>query len=157
MQGIGYFYRSALKLVTPNYDIRQYMAPSEPSNKNSEVVMWLDTSQVAIGNYESSRDIRSTDDQPREQTDWLFGTVTNWSRLIDLDEVDDEFLKDGWLVEGEGKTFIITVTKHKDRGYTATQIGGFRMIDGQRYHCLRIVLHKGRKRAEAQLVFDFVY
>lgn len=75
--------------------------------------------------------------------------------------MDDEFMKEGWL-EGdeekggpEGETHVENFGDNEERGWTARQVWGFAMVDGERYYTRRIVTTKGDKVLKVRLVYNF--
>lgn len=82
-------------------------------------------------------------------------------RYIKISEIDgggDPFLKQDWLEEGEGDKkgdVIESFTESKNNGWTAYQIWGFSMVNGQRHHVRRIYSKKGTEEHRIRLVYDF--
>ncbi|KAL7824198.1 hypothetical protein V8C26DRAFT_385231 [Trichoderma gracile] len=154
LQGIGYITRKAIGLATITIEVRQYEGPPSPPNTSTDPVTHIDIVQSA-SKLSSTQENRCMDGFTRGHTDWLFGTVEGSSRWVSLDEVADEFLKKGWEVEGEGKSFITNVAKNAERGWVAEQVWGFQIVDGERRYCRHVVVTKGEERAQIRLVYDF--
>jgi len=82
------------------------------------------------------------------------------TRWLTLDEVDDDFLKDGWL-EGEEENGGPNGERHvqgyvvAEKGWTGNQIWGFAIIDGERYYTRRVVIAKGEEVLKARLVYNW--
>jgi len=94
--------------------------------------------------YTGTTERRVLHGNEREHTDYLFGTVTSISKRIPFkpspsEEVaENAFLREGWTadtIEGE-KGVIYTRASSKtevsNRVWTAEQVWGFEMIDGER-------------------------
>ncbi|KAJ5971961.1 uncharacterized protein N7479_001879 [Penicillium vulpinum] len=62
---------------------------------------------------------------------------------------------EGFLAEeGEG-AFLQSWVVNSESGWTAEQVWGFEIIDGERRHTRRVVISKGGKVASARLVYAF--
>jgi hypothetical protein len=153
LQGIGFLLRKGIGLATVTLTINQYEAPPKPPHTSSDIVTHIDIEQSASG-LSSTQENRCLDNQHRDHTDWLFGTVRGQSRWVTLDEIDDAHLKKGWLVEGDNK-FVYSLAESQDNGWTATQIWGFKMVEGERRHCRNLLVKKGDKRVEISFVYDW--
>jgi hypothetical protein len=141
-------------MASVTLDVNQYEAPPKPPNTSSDIFTHIDIEQTASG-LSSTHERRCVDDVWRDHSDWLFGNVTGKTRWVSLDEVDDEHLKKGWEIEGEGKAFILSQVDSKDNGWIARQIWGFQIIEGERRYCRNIVVTKGEERVTARLVYDY--
>ncbi|KAK7419316.1 hypothetical protein QQZ08_010899 [Neonectria magnoliae] len=155
LQGIGYLVRKPIGYASISLDVNQYTAPPKAPNTSTDVVTHIDIVQSASG-LTSTQENRCLDATFREHSDWLFGSVKGLSTFVSLDEVDDEFLKKDWLVEGEGKTLVKSYVESQDNGWIATQIWGFQNIGGERRYCRRIVVTKGDQRVQVLFVYDYV-
>jgi hypothetical protein len=154
LQGIGFLLRKAIGLATVTLTINQYEAPPKPPNQSTEIYTHLDIEQSASG-LTSTQENRCLDNEFREHTDWLFGTVRGQSRWVSLDEIEDAHLKKGWNVEGEGKTFVFSHVINEANGWTATQVWGFQTVNGERRHCRNLLVAKEGKRVELRFVYDY--
>ncbi|KAK2054048.1 hypothetical protein LY76DRAFT_597331 [Colletotrichum caudatum] len=162
LQGIGWMTRKAIGLATVTLTVKQYTAPPSPPGQGTEPVTHIDVDQVATGGLKGTSEERCLDFEFREHSDWMFGTVRGQSKWMSLDEIEDEFLKKGWL-EGEaettgpgGKGHIYSHVESIDNGWTATQVWGFQTINGERRHARNILVQKGDKRVEIRLVYDWL-
>lgn len=135
-------------------DVNEYEAPPKPPNTSTDIFTHIDIEQTAAG-LSSTHERRCIDDTWRDHSDWLFGDVTGKTRWVSLDEVDDDFLKTGWEAAVEGKGYITSEVKSKDKGWVAKQIWGFQVIDGVRYYCRNIAVTKGSERVTVRLVYDY--
>lgn len=153
VQGIGYLTRAGIGLATITIDVKVYEAPPTPPNTSTEPVTHIDIVQSASG-LSTSRENRCLDYTFRGHSDFLFGDIRGRSTWVSLDEVDDEFLREGWEVT-EGKTFVKSQAENVGKGWVATQIWGFQVINGERRYCRNIVVTKGKERATTRLVYDF--
>ncbi|TAQ90996.1 hypothetical protein B7494_g739 [Chlorociboria aeruginascens] len=151
LQGVGWFTRKAISLSTITLHTKQYT-----DDKNT---VHIDIDQTLSGGISGTSERRTLDWTEREHEDHIFGKLTGKTRWLDLDAVEDPYMKDGWLSEGEqsgpgGETHIETFVENKDGGWTADQIWGFVIIDGVRYYTRRVVVKKGEVVVKARLVYD---
>ncbi|QPH00313.1 hypothetical protein C2857_003740 [Epichloe festucae Fl1] len=153
IQGIGYVIRTAISYATITITVNQYEAPPKPPNESTETFTHIDINQSASG-LTSTQENRCVDDTEREHSDWLFGTVKGRTKWVSLDEVEDTYLKNGWEVEGDGK-FILGHVENQDSGWTADQLWGFQIVNGERRYCRNTVVAKGDQRAEFRLVYSY--
>ena len=154
IQGIGYLVRKGVGLATITIDVNQYEAPPKAPSTADGTFTHIDIEQSASG-LSSTKEARCLDDLPRDHSDWLFGNVKGQSSWVSVDDITDEYLKKGWLSEGEGKTLIRSHVVSQDNGWTATQIWGFQDINGERRYCRNIVIAKGDQRAEFRFVYNY--
>ena len=118
--------------------------------------------QVATGGLTGTTEHRCLDYHYRDHADWLFGNLRGRGKFMNVDEIEDEFLKKGWI-EGEaeatgpeGKSHVLSHVESVDNGWTATQVWGFQMIGGERKYARNIIVAKGSERVEMRLVYDWI-
>ncbi|KAG7292668.1 hypothetical protein NEMBOFW57_002705 [Staphylotrichum longicolle] len=163
LQGVGWVMRKAVGLATMTLQVKQYVAPpSPPADPSSTPVTHIEIEQTGTGGIKGTTEKRCLDFVFRDHTDYLFGHVKGQTKWLTPDEITDAFLKSGWL-EGEeekggpnGETHLISHVESYDNGWTATQIWGFKIVEGLRKYVRNIVVAKGAERVEVQLVYDFV-
>ncbi|KAI9755941.1 MAG: hypothetical protein M4579_004072 [Chaenotheca gracillima] len=151
MQGVGWLTRKAIALATITLIVKQYEG-DEPGNPTH-----IDIQQVVTGGISGTTELRCLDWEFREHSDSIFGAVKGRSRWTKLEDVEDDFLKNGWL-EGEARGdrgLVQSYVESKDNGWIANQIWGFEEIDGKRYYVRHVVVTKGEERKQARLVYDF--
>ncbi|CAL3964032.1 unnamed protein product [Diplocarpon coronariae] len=153
LQGIGWLTRKAIGLATVTLHAKQYVDDSS--------ITHVDIEQTATGGMKGTTELRILDWTERLHNDHVFGNVCGKNRWSSFQEIDDAFLKDGWL-EGEeevagpnGEKHIESWVKNEDKGWTAQQIWGFAIIDGKRYYARRVVVQKGDKTLKARLVYNW--
>lgn len=154
LQGIGFLTRKGIGLASISLDINQYTAPPKPPSTATDVVTHIDITQTASG-LKSTQEDRCIDDFFRGHADWLFGKVRGKSSWVSLEEIDDEFLKTGWLVEGDGK-LLKSYVESQDDDWIATQIWGFEMVEGERRYTRHVVVTKKDQRVQIRMVYDYV-
>ncbi|EGS18734.1 uncharacterized protein CTHT_0053430 [Thermochaetoides thermophila DSM 1495] len=163
LQSVGWMTRKIIGLATLTLHVKQFVAPpSPPADPANPPVTHIEIEQTGTGGMKGTTEKRCLDYTFRDHSDWIFGHVKGQSRFIKTEEIDDEFLKKGWL-EGEeeakgpnGETHIISHVESYDNGWTATQIWGFKNINGERKYVRNVVVKKGAERVEIQLVYDYL-
>lgn len=118
----------------------------------------VDIQQTATGGLKGTAEDRTLDNDWREHSDWLFGNVkgrTKW--VANTAEIgDDAFLKSNWATDGEADEHIFAYVENLDKGWTATQVWGFQVVNGERRHARNVVVAKGTERVEMRMIYDFV-
>ena len=69
--------------------------------------------------------------------------------------VKDHLLNDAFLKKEDG-VFGQSWVESTDKGWTAEQIWGFEMVDGERRYTRRVVVAKGKTAILGWLVYDYV-
>ncbi|KAI9842034.1 MAG: hypothetical protein M1837_007530 [Sclerophora amabilis] len=151
LQGVGWLIRKAISYATITLHIKQYVGEDEPGQPTH-----IDIEQKATGGISGTTERRTLDWQERGHTDGIFGAVTGRSRWTKLEDVEDPFLKKGWLeAEAKENGVVQSYVESDGNGWTANQIWGFEEIDGNRYYVRHVVVTKEDERREARLVYDF--
>ncbi|KAK0731153.1 hypothetical protein B0H67DRAFT_463015, partial [Lasiosphaeris hirsuta] len=163
LQGIGWLTRKAVGMATLTLVVKHYTAPpSPPADPSGPEVSHIEIEQTGTGGLKGSTEKRCLDFTFREHSDWLFGSVRGQSKWISAAEVEDPWLSKGWLETEEekggpnGETHVLSHVESIDNGWTATQIWGFQLVEGERKHVRHIVVAKGTERVELELVYDYV-
>lgn len=154
IQSIGYLIRTGISMATISIVVNQYEAPPKPPNESTDIVTHIDIEQFATG-LSGSVENRCVDDTYRDHSDWLFGNVRGKSYWVSVDDIEDEYLKGGWLAEGEGKNLVLSHVESQDYGWVADQVWGFQEVEGERRYCRNIIITKDDQRAEFRFVYDF--
>ena len=160
IQGVSWFLRTAIGAASVHLDINQYQAPPRPPHESTDIFTHVDIEQTAAG-LKGTHEKRTLDGVYREHSDWLFGSVKGKSEWIGLGDLDDDFLKKGWIKEEgkegeEDKFLILSYVESLDAGWVATEVWGFQEHEGKRRYARNILVTKGDQRAEARLFYDFV-
>ena len=93
LQGVSWWMRSAISLATVTLYVKHY--------KDESGVEHIEIDQRLTGGIPGTFENRTLDWTPREHNDSLFGPVVGKSRRVKLDEIDNEFLRKGWLQDTE--------------------------------------------------------
>jgi len=153
LQGVGWWTRKAISYATITLHAKQYVTDDGHTH--------IDIEQTATGGIKGTTENRELDWKEREHTDHLFGNLKGKSRWLNLDGVEDEFLKDGWLENDEesagpaGEKHIESFVLNAEKEWTADQIWGFAVLEGQRYYVRRVVVTKGDTVLKARLVYNW--
>lgn len=95
-----------------------------------------------------------------EKDDKVFGKVKGQSRFVKLDELTDDFLKQGWdqkFLDDNDREVIQSYVESvgKKPNWTADQVWGFEIKDGKRMHARRVVAKKGKEVHKIRLYYDW--
>ena len=135
--------------------VKQYEGPpSPPAEATAAPATHIEIEQIATGGLKGTSEKRCLDGTFREHSDWMFGHVKGRSTWLPAGEVEDEFLKKGW--EDGTTEHVQSYVESLDNGWTATQIWGFQVVNGERRYCRNIVVAKGSERVEMRLVYDYL-
>jgi len=152
LQGVSWFKRKIISNSSLTLYIKHY--------KGEDGVERIDIDQVLSGGMTGSKEERTLDWEPREKNDSTFGHVVGRTKRMSVDEIDNEYLKQGWLPDtvdtGVIYSYVESDTPKSKTTWTARQIWGFEEIDGQRRY-VRHVKFTGPKGEdiEARLVYDY--
>lgn len=92
--------------------------------------------------------------EPTEFYDHYFGNVRDRARWVKVDDLEEDFLRNGWE---EGTAEVIHLfTDHLDVDVTTSQVCGFEFIDGLRRHTRRMVVKRADVTTNLRVVFDHV-
>ncbi|VUC36563.1 unnamed protein product [Clonostachys rosea] len=153
LQGIGFFIRKAIGLASISIEMIQYSDTPTPPSTSNEPVTFLSVSQTASG-LKGMSELRILDDEIRDHTDWLFGSLKVQSRWVQVDEITErEWLKYDWE---KGDRLIRTHVKNEKYGWEAIQICGFQVVNVVRRYCSRTYVTKGDQSATCRLVYDYI-
>jgi hypothetical protein len=147
--------RKAIAWATVTLHTKQY--PDDDGRTH------IDIEQTATGGIRGTTELRVLDWTTRSHSDHIFGNLSGKSRWVSIDnpEIPDQFLKEGWL-EGEeenggpnGERHIESFVINEENGWTAEQIWGFAIVDGQRYYTRRVVVAKGEEKRMVRFVYNW--
>jgi hypothetical protein len=157
LQGVGWWTRKGIAYATITLHVKQTPLPADPATGPPTNIT---IAQTITGGMEGTTEERTLDWTERGHEDHIFGNVRGKSRWIELGDVKDEFLKEGWLDESQdgrgGLGWIESYTKNEERGWDAQQVWGFAVVDGKRFYTRRVIAIKGEEKIMIRLVYDFV-
>ena len=155
LQGVSWLTRKAIGFATITLHTKQYT--------DSDNITHIDIDQTATGGIKGTTEIRVLNWTEREHDDHIFGRVKGRSRwLANFDEIEDPFLKEGWLdVDSEkggpnGELHIESSVVNQEKGWTAQQVWGFAIVDGKRHYTRRVIVTKGKEVVKVRLVYNRV-
>jgi hypothetical protein len=163
LQGIGWLTRRAIAWATITLHTKQYVSSG---GDEDDGVTHIDIEQTATGGIQGTTEQRTLDWRERAHEDHLFGALKARSRWTDVADDGvwgalDPFLVDGWL-EGEGERGGPAGERHvqswavnEERGWTAEQIWGFAVVEGERYYVRRVVVTKDETVLKVRTVYDW--
>ncbi|KAH8982599.1 hypothetical protein EDB92DRAFT_1804430 [Lactarius akahatsu] len=152
LQGVGWWMRSAIALATVTLYVKHY--------KDESGVEHIDIDQRLTGGVPGTFENRTLDWTPREHDDHLFGAVIGKSRRVKLDELDNEFLRKGWLQDTEQhgaiNAYAQSDTSKSGKTWIAEQIWGFELVGDERRYVRHLdFLGPESEHIQARLVYDF--
>lgn len=164
LQGIGYLTRTGISLASIALDINQYEAPPKEGNDSTDTFTHIDLDQTAAG-VSTTQEKRCLDNTFRDHDDKVFGEVRGRSQWVSVEDIEDEFLKNGWDVESDSsKELIESYVESRTRDWVATQIWGFQTVDGERRYCRNILIQTVKRNDKNEIEeflqrhdFRFVY
>ncbi len=114
MQGVTWISRTAISYATVTLYVNHY--------KDENGIEHIDTDQTLTGGVPGTTEKRILDWTPRGHYDYVFGAVTGKSRRLKVDEIEDKFLKDGWLPDTQEHGVICSwIESDRERsGYSWT-------------------------------------
>jgi hypothetical protein len=89
-----------------------------------------------------------------------FGIIKERSRWVNLDALDEEFLKTGWMTGDvdkagpSGEANVLVSSKNEERGWTVSTVWGFADVHGKRYHVRKVVCKKNGEVVRVRGVYD---
>ena len=150
--------------------------------KDESDVEHIDIDQRLTGGIPGTFESRTLDWTPREHEDHLFGPVVGKSRRVKLDEVNNEYLRKGWLKDTEqhgainayaesdtpksGKTWIAEQVRFRCPNsslqfeplnrVSLDQIWGFELVGDERRYARHVdFVGPEGEHIQARLVYDF--
>ncbi|KAJ5505472.1 hypothetical protein LT330_001857 [Penicillium expansum] len=182
LQGVGWLTRKTLSYATVTSNVHQYADSENPSlihvdaqqvitggiqgTKEERKLDWQEREHVdhIFGTVKG----RSRHIAAAKSEDGAVRPVIEIQTKVGSPEADAKVQKfltgetlidgsksEGFLAEeGEG-AFLQSFVKNESAGWTAEQVWGFEIVDGERRHTRRVVVTKGGKVASARLVYTF--
>lgn len=151
LQGVSWFTRRAIALATITLYVRHY--------KGDDGVERIDIDQKLTG-IPGTGENRILDWTFREHDDYLFGAVLGKSRRANVDEIENEFLRKGWLPDtvqdGVINSYVKSDTPKSNTSWIAEQTWGFEQVNDERRHVRHIdFIGPENEHIQVRLVYDF--
>ncbi|KAH8120209.1 LCCL domain-containing protein [Phellopilus nigrolimitatus] len=152
LQGISWVKRKIIASITITLYAKHY--------KDAEGNEHIDIEQIGTGGFKGNFEQRALTWQAREVDDPVFGHVVGKSRRIKVEEVEDEWQKDGWLPDTFEHSAIQTLnesdTPKSGTTWIADQIWGFSEINGERRYSRKVhFTGPNGEDIKAVLVYDY--
>ncbi|KAH8594924.1 hypothetical protein B0O99DRAFT_594973 [Bisporella sp. PMI_857] len=154
LQGVGWLTRKAIGLATVTLHVKQYV---------EDGTTHIDIDQTATGGIKGTTELRVLNWTPREHEDHIFGSLKGKSRWLTPELLDtlDEHLKEGWIGTDEekggpnGEKFLESFVENEKAGWTAQQVWGFAIVEGERRYTRRVVVTKGETVLKIRMVYNW--
>lgn len=118
LQGVGWFTRKAIAAATIYIEVNHY--------KDDSGTEHIDIKQTLSGGLGGSQEDRTLDWQNREKTDKIFGAVIGKSRRVKLEDIDIDYLKNGWTSDvaecGSIESYVESDTPKSGTTWIAHQV-----------------------------------
>jgi hypothetical protein len=111
-QDVGWMTRKAIQFATITLDIKHY---------TQEGTEHIDIAQTLTGGIKGTTELRTLDWQERPHNDHIFGNLVGKSRRLEAEEVEDEFLREGWELADEN-TLVESFVVNGEKGWSAQQV-----------------------------------
>ncbi|KAJ2919256.1 hypothetical protein MD484_g1144, partial [Candolleomyces efflorescens] len=153
LQGVPWLKRKAISIGT----ITLYVKHTKDANGAENI----NIDQVITGGIPASSEDRILDWEGRHKEDSTFGHVVSKTRRVKSDELDIDFLKNGWTADtyehGLVHTYAESDTAKSGTTWIANQTWGIQEIGGERRYTrhLKFTGPKGED-IEAVLVYDYL-
>lgn len=122
----------------------------------------IEVEQKMTGGFKGGEDVHVLDGTERSSESVIYGTFLGSSNWSDLSDVDDEWLKEGWIQDQveeagpQGEMYIKITGTHEALAWVTTVIWGFVELDGQRYHARKAVCRKGNLEERARGIYSWI-
>jgi len=96
----------------------------------------------------------------RSHEDDVFGTVMSRTRRIPLEQVEIDWLKNGWTDDTKEHDIVLTMAESEAEKngttWTAIQTWGFEVINGERRHVRHVdFTGPNGEKVQSRLVYDY--
>lgn len=149
LQGLNWITRKALSIATVTLRVNHYTSDDQKEH--------IDVSQTVTGGIKGTDENRILDWQERPHSDHIFGNVVGQSRRREIMDVDDDFLSKGWDDTTKEHGTIESWVVCGEGNWTAHQIWGFQVIDGERRYVRHLkFVSNNDNRKDKTLVYDYI-
>jgi hypothetical protein len=122
--------------------------------------------QTASGGIKGETEVRKLDWSEATHTSGVFGTTRHRSRWTGVKGTTqsgnggtlDPYMTEGWLEEPVGKggeDYLQDFVVNEKGGWTAEQIWGFTLVNGERYHARKTFVKKGDEVVKIRTLYDW--
>lgn len=160
LQGVNWIKRKAIRYGTITLHIRHYRVDPEQGQGDQKIEK-IDIDQTISGGIPGTSENRTLTWQERENNDHLFGPVIGKSRRVKADELDIEWLKEGWTDDtyehGLVQAWAASDTPRSGTTWIGNQTWGIEKINGERRYTRHVDFTgpKGEK-VQTKLIYDYL-
>ncbi|CAL1695532.1 unnamed protein product [Somion occarium] len=152
LQGVSWLTRKAIRMATLYLTIKHYTGDDSLEH--------IDIDQVLSGGLGATTELRVLNWEERSHEDYVFGPVVGKSRRIAIDDIENDWLREGWSDEtkehGAINSWVQSDTPKSGRTWIAEQIWGFENVnDEKRYTRHVYFIGPEQERIQARLVYDY--
>ncbi|KAL4896754.1 hypothetical protein BDV59DRAFT_171416 [Aspergillus ambiguus] len=186
LQGMGWFLRKAISLAYITAEVKQYADEKDPQISHIDIKQYVTggiegTTENRTTDWQTREHQDHIFGRVEGQSKFFRGSKSAdgkvrpnhaWSTETDDEQVkkflNGEILKDGsecdgWIVEnlgeeyGEGEgLWLQSFVRSLDSTWTAEQIWGFEIINGERYYTRRVVVANNGSYEMARLIYTYI-
>lgn len=110
------------------------------------------------GGFKGTSQCRPLDGSVQSIMDDTFGLIKETNTWSDLSDINNKWLKEGWLQEQDGadREHIKVVASNEGFGWSSVAVWGFSEINGQRWHVRKVSAVKDGKQYNVRAVYDWL-
>lgn len=157
--------RKIIANATITLDVKQYT--------DDKGTVHIEITQEASGVPSAqTHEHRTLDFEERELSDRVFGKIRGQTKFVSTEELDDavqekSIADDGYLssdwIEGDTEqtgpgeaSHVFNCVRSVGDGWTATQVWGFQMVDGERRYVRNVVVAKNGESRKLKMIYDWI-
>jgi len=152
LQGVPWYKRKIIGVATITLNVKHY--------KDESGAERIDIAQTLTGGLSGTTELRTLDGIEREHQDDIFGSVIACSCRVPVEELKEEWLKNGWSEDTLAQPLIRTVgksnTEKSGLTWTAEQTWGFQIINGEKRYARGIYFFTPDEVIKIRLIYDYV-
>ncbi|KAH7912587.1 hypothetical protein BJ138DRAFT_769527 [Hygrophoropsis aurantiaca] len=155
LQGVSWFKRRAISMFSLTLVVKHY--------KDDDGVEHIDIDQTLSGGIPGTSENRTLNFQEHTEDDDVFGAVIGKSRRVDLKEIEDEFLRNGWTDDTYEQHAIQSIawsdTPRSGKTWRAVQTWGFEVKNGERRYARHVKFTSSDRPEgpiEVRLYYDYL-
>ena len=157
LQGLPWWKRQFLHILTVKETHTQY--------KDGEGITHIDVALSISGGFGGNNENRIIDNKQHTVETEMLGTLLERCRWANLDEIEDEWLKEGWVYTDDelknggggpnGELHIESHGSNASGAFSTVGLWGFVEIDGARYHCRKAIARRGKETCRVTGIYGY--
>lgn len=160
LQGVSWFKRKVISIGTITLYIKHYRVDPEEGQGDQKIEK-IDIDQTITGGIPGTTENRTLIWKERENDDHLFGPVIGKSRRVKADELDVEWLKEGWTDDtyehGLVQAYAASDTPKSGTTWIGNQTWGVELVDGERRYARHVdFTGPGGEKVQTKLFYDYL-